>query len=180
MKMGFISLEVQHEVLCMNQNNFILYRFEHYLVYYPTYNSYLHVLTPETSSVRKVVTTHASQQSPHTSEPRDFITTFRKYSHWFLSGARYIQSRTTYPNSMRSKLQQCAFLSFRFPIKILQSFLFSSLTRFIDVPVGINNYISRIEKCNKITVIFSFGIFLMPRSKLRQKPTFQILNSLVQ
>jgi hypothetical protein len=56
MQMEFVSLEVQNEVLNINQNHFILYRFKHYSVAYPTYNSYLYLLTPETSSFRKVVT----------------------------------------------------------------------------------------------------------------------------
>jgi hypothetical protein len=56
MKTKFVSLEVQNEVLNINQNNFILYQFNHHSVHYPTYNSYLYVLTSEISSFRKVVT----------------------------------------------------------------------------------------------------------------------------
>jgi hypothetical protein len=41
MKIEFVSVEVQDEVLNINRNNFILYRFKHYSVHYPTYNSYL-------------------------------------------------------------------------------------------------------------------------------------------
>ena len=57
MKMEFISLAVQNEVLSIIQNNFILYWFKHYFVHCPNYSSYLQVLTPEISSFRNVVTT---------------------------------------------------------------------------------------------------------------------------
>ena len=83
MQMEFVFFEVQNDILNINQYCFILYRFKHYLYY-----SYLHVLTPETSAFRRVVTPAASQEGPHTSGTRDFITSFRKDSHWSLFGAR--------------------------------------------------------------------------------------------